>query len=68
MPIDFDELKESIKVMSRQTQLFKVLKEGLSDRGYWRNKPRGNPKKGYEAMKEKNKTKPFTKANKPKEE
>jgi hypothetical protein len=68
MPIDFEELRESMKVMSRQTQLFKVLKEGLSERGYWRNKPRGNPKKGYAIMQEKHKTKPFTKANTPKEE
>jgi len=41
------------KVNYRQYDLFKVLKRELSPLGFWRNRPRGNPAKGYEAMKKK---------------
>lgn len=41
--IDLDNLRMRIRKMTRNTLLFIVLKEELSDMGYWRNKPRGNP-------------------------
>ena len=50
--IDLKDLKAEIEAMTPRKKLFKVLKEGLSALGYWRNKPRGDPKKGYKAMKE----------------
>ena len=31
----------------RRTELYKILKEELSRLGYWKNKERGNSKKGY---------------------
>jgi len=31
----------------RQTELYKLLKEELTTKGYWKAKPRGNPRKGY---------------------
>ena len=36
----------------RHTKLYKLLHEKLSYLGYWKNKPRGNPKKGFQVMKE----------------
>lgn len=39
--------------MNTRKKVFKVLKEELSLVGYWRNRPRGNPKQGFKAMKEK---------------
>ena len=34
-------------VAFRQTELYKLLKVELSVKGYSKNKPRGNPKKGF---------------------
>ena len=34
-------------VAFRQTELYKLLKVELSVKGYWKNKPRGNPRKGF---------------------
>lgn len=34
-----------------RSKLFELLKRKLSELGYWKNKPRGNPRKGYERMK-----------------
>jgi hypothetical protein len=34
----------------RETKLYMLLKKELSLLGYWKNRPRGNPKKGYKAM------------------
>ena len=31
----------------RRSDLYKLLKTELSRLGYWHNKPRGNPSKGY---------------------
>ncbi len=41
-------LRQSIRTMTRHSPIHKVLKEELTALGYWKNKPRGNPKKGYE--------------------
>ncbi len=37
----------AIKDMSPRGRLFKLLKSELCMRGYWKNKPRGNPALGY---------------------
>ena len=37
----------------RHTPLYKLLKNKLSALGYWKAAPRGNPRKGYQAMKDK---------------
>jgi len=50
--IDFEELRIKIRQMNRTQVLYKVLKEELSKLGYWRNKSRGNPQKGYASMRE----------------
>ncbi len=47
--MDMVELAEAIRRMNRQSGLYKVLKRELTALGYWQNKPRGNPKKGYQA-------------------
>jgi len=35
--------------MNRRTKLFKILKEELTLQGYWKNLPRGNPRKGFDS-------------------
>lgn len=45
--IDLDKLKWEIKAMQKWSPLYKLLKRELSAQGYWKNKPRGNPKKAY---------------------
>lgn len=45
------ELRKEIRSMTTRKRLFHVLKEELSALGYWRNKPRGDPEKGYETSK-----------------
>lgn len=37
----------------KNTELYRLLKKRLSKIGYWKRLPRGNPKKGYQAMIEK---------------
>jgi hypothetical protein len=51
--IDMKELRESIKAMTRQQELYRVLRDELSALGYWRKRSRGNPREGYRKMKEK---------------
>lgn len=48
--VDIDKLREAIRVMTRRSKIYKVLKEELSSLGYWKNKRRGNPRAGYECM------------------
>lgn len=38
-------LRVMIRRMTRETKLYKLLKEELTAQGYWKAKPRGNPKK-----------------------
>lgn len=45
--INLEDLADEISRMERHNPLFKVLKQALSKRGYWKNKKRGNPRKGY---------------------
>ena len=53
MVIDLKELARAIDNMTYQQGLYKVLRDGLKKKGYWRSKPRGNPKLGYKVMKDK---------------
>lgn len=48
--IDLEELRQAIKAINTRKRLFRVLKEELSLLGYWKNRQRGNPKKGYNEM------------------
>ena len=50
--INLIQLSREIRTMSRQNVLYKVLKRELTRLGYWRNRPRGNPVKGYKVMRE----------------
>lgn len=45
-----DELRSDLLSLDRHSELYKLLKYELSTLGYWRNKQRGNPVKGYKAM------------------
>lgn len=47
-----DELRNDLINLDRHSELYKLLKYELSMLGYWRNKQRGNPVKGYKAMKQ----------------
>lgn len=42
-----DSLRVEIRQMKPRSILFKVLKEELKQLGYWRNRGRGDPAKGY---------------------
>jgi len=44
--VDYQELREAIRKMTRDTRLFVVLKEELTRLGYWKNKARGKPLEG----------------------
>lgn len=44
---DYPELIHRIRHMTARTTFFKTLKFELTLKGYWKNKPRGNPAKGY---------------------
>lgn len=41
--IDLDELRSEIRGMSVRSKLYKLLKEELSVRGWWKNRARGKP-------------------------
>lgn len=45
--IDLPQLVIEIQQLERHQKLYRVLKRELSKLGFWRNKPRGNPAKGY---------------------
>ena len=47
MSIDLQELAQAIRAMKYRTPLYRVLKAELGRLGNWRNKPRGDPAKGY---------------------
>jgi len=51
--IDTERLALEIQGMKRSSKLFRVLKTELSKLGYWRNRPRGDPSKGFQSMKNK---------------
>jgi hypothetical protein len=41
--IDYHILRQEIRKMDYQSSLYKLLKEELSKRGNWKNRPRGVP-------------------------
>lgn len=47
MGIDLERLAQKIRRLERHQLLYKVLKRELSILGYWRNRPRGDPAKGF---------------------
>ncbi len=53
--IDLEELKMAIRNMTRQKGIYKVLRDELTAKGYWRKLQRGNPSAGYKVMKAKRK-------------
>ena len=53
MVIDLKELRLAVQNMTYQQGIYKVLRDELKTLGYWKTKPRGNPKLGYQAMRKK---------------
>ena len=51
MRLDEEWLRDEIRRMSVRSKLYRLLKEELTARGNWKNRPRGNPQKGAEAAK-----------------
>jgi protein associated with RNAse G/E len=51
--IDLNELRQSIRKMTYQQGLYRVLRDELTSLGYWHKLPRGNPSAGYKEMKAK---------------
>jgi len=49
--IDLEQLAKEIRGLDRRQELYRVLKEELTKQGYWKQRARGNPAKGYQAMK-----------------
>jgi hypothetical protein len=46
--VDIEQLTKEIKRLERHQVLYKVLKRELSLLGYWKNRQRGDPAKGYQ--------------------
>lgn len=46
--LDLELLRNEIRTMQRWSPLYKLLKEELGLLGFWKNRKRGNPHKGYE--------------------
>ena len=49
--IDLNRLRIEIRKMNRTNALYRVLRDELLILGHWKYKSRGNPAKGYKAMK-----------------
>jgi hypothetical protein len=47
-----DELKVQIRGMTPQSRVYRVLRDELGAKGYWRRRARGNPKLGFKRMQE----------------
>jgi len=45
--VNIEQLTKEIRQLERHQLLYQILKRELSLLGYWKNKPRGNPAKGY---------------------
>lgn len=45
--IDIEQLRSEIRAMTSRTKLWQTLRDELSALGYWRNRPRGNPSRGF---------------------
>ena len=46
--IDLEQLIKEIGQLERHQLLYQILKRELSQLGYWRNRQRGDPVKGYQ--------------------
>lgn len=46
--MDYIELATMIRLMKPRSKMYKFLKTELEHLGHWKNKARGNPRKGYE--------------------
>ena len=51
--LDLELLRQKLHKLNRQQKLYKILRDELTTLGYWKKLPRGNPKKGGLASKEK---------------
>lgn len=49
--VDFDQLRLEIQQMSRDSKLFKLLREELTKLDHWKQQARGNPMKAYQSRK-----------------
>lgn len=49
--IDLTQLRKEIGNMNRTHALYRVLRDELKERGFWKYRRRGNPAKGYQVMK-----------------
>lgn len=47
MAINEQELRERVRKMSRQSRIYRILKEELSVLGYWKARKRGDSALGY---------------------
>lgn len=45
--IDLQQLAEEIRHMKRHQPFYRLLKAELEQLGYWKNRQRGDPAKGY---------------------
>ena len=46
--LDLEQLVKEVKQLERHQLLYQILKRELSLLGYWRNKQRGDPAKGFQ--------------------
>lgn len=49
--LDLDQLIVELRHLNRHQALYRILRDELSKLGFWRVRPRGNPSKGFKAMK-----------------
>jgi len=47
--VNLDRLAQEIRNINPRKRLFRVLKAELSVLGYWKNRARGNPSKGFKS-------------------
>lgn len=45
--LDLKQLIIELRQLERHQILYRILKTELTKLGFWKNKPRGNPSKGY---------------------
>ena len=51
--LNIEQLVKEIKQLERHQVLYRVLKQELSLLGYWKNRQRGDPAKGYQERRRK---------------
>ena len=45
--LDLVQLKKELLEMNYWNPIYKIVKVVGTEKGWWKNQPRGNPKKGY---------------------